>query len=345
MKTITTILMFIVFSSHLFAQQWNGTASPTANINRDGNVAIGTTDASAKLVVRGAVKFQTLTLNNAAPRFLMMDTNGSLFYKDISSSLLNNCTTVNFLTKRDANGNLTCSTISQIDDKINMGDFTDYSFGNIDDNGVHIAARLSVHGTTYLNGNAYLFTQPADTDDKLLFFLNNRKTDDGSLWKMGSTVAQSGTYPKGKGFSFIEGATQQTRLFIQDMSGKVGIGTFNVSCSTCDDYLLFVKKGIKTERVKVEVASTAGWADYVFEKDYDLKTLDEVEAFIVENKHLPEIPSAKEVVENGIELGEMNKLLLQKIEELTLYMIEQNRVNEKQARQIEELKVLVGVKK
>lgn len=107
-------------------------------------------------------------------------------------------------------------------------------------------------------------------------------------------------------------------------SGKVGIGTTNVNCGTnCDGYRLFVTDGIKTEKIKVEVASIAGWADYVFEPDYKLQKLYEVENFIKENKHLPNVPSAKEVTENGIDLAKMDATLLRKIEELTLYMIEQ----------------------
>ena len=63
----------------------------------------------------------------------------------------------------------------------------------------------------------------------------------------------------------------------------------------------------------------------MFESNYELRTLEETEKFISENKHLPEIPSEAEVTENGINLGEMDAKLLQKIEELTLYLIEQNK--------------------
>ena len=68
-----------------------------------------------------------------------------------------------------------------------------------------------------------------------------------------------------------------------------------------------------------------GWPDYVFAEDYELPTLGEIEAYINTHKHLPEIPSAQEVEENGLTLGEMNALLLKKIEELTLHTIEQEK--------------------
>ena len=71
--------------------------------------------------------------------------------------------------------------------------------------------------------------------------------------------------------------------------------------------------------------NTNGWSDYVFEEDYDLMPLDALEAFVKENKHLPGIPTQAEVAKNGIDLGEMNKKLLEKVEELSLYVIEQEK--------------------
>jgi len=106
-------------------------------------------------------------------------------------------------------------------------------------------------------------------------------------------------------------------------TGKITIGTDQYDNS---DYRLFVKDGIKTEKIKVELASTGGWADYVFNDKYYLMPLKEVENFISENKHLPNMPSAEKIVEDGgFELKEMNIKLLEKIEELTLYIIEQDK--------------------
>lgn len=105
-------------------------------------------------------------------------------------------------------------------------------------------------------------------------------------------------------------------------TGKITIGTDKYDLS---GYRLFVKDGIKTERLKVEVASANQWADHVFNNDYNLMPLNEVKSFINTNKHLPNIPSAKQIVEDGgIEQGELNAKLLEKIEELTLHLIEQN---------------------
>jgi hypothetical protein len=101
-------------------------------------------------------------------------------------------------------------------------------------------------------------------------------------------------------------------------SGNVGIGTF-----TPNAYKLAVEGTLGARRVKV--TQQANWADFVFHKDYKLPNLQEVEKFIQNNGHLPEIPSAAEVKENGVDVGEMNKLLLQKVEELTLYLIQQQK--------------------
>ncbi len=87
-------------------------------------------------------------------------------------------------------------------------------------------------------------------------------------------------------------------------------------------YKLYVETGILTEKVKVAVKNTANWSDYVFAKDYQLKTLEEVDAFIKLNKHLPGVPSAEEVVKEGIDMATMDAKLLEKIEEITLYMIQ-----------------------
>lgn len=109
---------------------------------------------------------------------------------------------------------------------------------------------------------------------------------------------------------------------IMQNGGVVGIGTSNIPDL---NYKLYVKGGIRAEKIKVDVATTNGWADYVFEEDYQLMSLPEVEKFIQANKRLPEIPSAEEVVCDGVELTEMQVKLLKKIEELTLYSIEQNK--------------------
>lgn len=117
--------------------------------------------------------------------------------------------------------------------------------------------------------------------------------------------------------------------------GNVGIGTDN------PQKLLDVKGTIHAQNIEVNLN---GWSDFVFDKDYKLPTLLEVEAHINEHNRLPDIPSEKQVKEEGINIGEMQAKLLQKIEELTLYVIDQNKKIEEQHQQIEALKSIISVK-
>ena len=100
--------------------------------------------------------------------------------------------------------------------------------------------------------------------------------------------------------------------------GKVQIG----NVTTPGNYKLYVEKGILTEKVKVAIKSTAFWADYVFDPKYSLPSLYEVEHFIKENQHLPGIAKAASLVEEGLDLGAMQAKQMEKIEELTLYLID-----------------------
>lgn len=112
-------------------------------------------------------------------------------------------------------------------------------------------------------------------------------------------------------------------------NGTVGIGTTDTK-----GYKLAVNgSAIFTKAV---VKSYANWPDYVFDKDYTLMPLDSVEAFVQANGHLPEIPSADEVSKTGIDLGDNQTKLLQKIEELTLYLINQSKVNAEQKALLEQ---------
>lgn len=148
--------------------------------------------------------------------------------------------------------------------------------------------------------------------------------------------AKSTTNTSAAAISFGTNGSELMRI---NANGKVRIGGDNTT--TPDGYKLFVEQGILTEKVKVAISTTSDWADYVFAPDYKLMSLKEVEQFTIENKHLPNIPSAAEMVTNGLDVAQMDAKLLEKVEELTLYIIEQNKTNEVQAKEIEELKAMV----
>lgn len=105
-----------------------------------------------------------------------------------------------------------------------------------------------------------------------------------------------------------------------------------------DGFNLYVKNGILAERVRVAVANSNKWADYVFDKNYQLMPIKDVAKFIAQNKHLPNVPSAEEVAENGIDMAEITSKQMEKIEELTLYLIQANERIEKLEKIVSELK-------
>lgn len=138
------------------------------------------------------------------------------------------------------------------------------------------------------------------------------------------TITEQSTIPLGTDITSVAHFKTVTST---DGEGDIGIGT-----SDTKGYKLAVSGDVIAESIKVKIAST--WPDYVFAKSYKVPTLQETEKHIKEKGHLPGIPSAAEVKANGIDLGEMNAKLLQKIEELTLYLIEMKKENQSQNEQL-----------
>ena len=153
----------------------------------------------------------------------------------------------------------------------------------------------------------------ADAQD-LVFRTNN--TERYRIFSNGNFRVGSGT-DKGKTFQVYG-----TGYF----SNSIGIGTDSIGDT---DYRLFVAQGIRTRKVRVDIAA---WPDYVFNTNYRLPSLNEVEKFIQENKHLPGVAPAAEIEKEGLNLGHNQALLLKKIEELTLYIIDHH----KELQQLEE---------
>lgn len=135
----------------------------------------------------------------------------------------------------------------------------------------------------------------------------------------------------GAGSKLIIRSDETHPIVLNDVGGNVGIGT------TTPNEKLTVNGTIYGKEVKVDL-SVPG-PDYVFRKDYDLPSLEDVKAHIQNFNRLPEVPSAQEMAANGIQLAEMNMLLLKKIEELTLYVIELERENQRQDSLIQYLQI------
>lgn len=152
-------------------------------------------------------------------------------------------------------------------------------------------------------------------------------TTSGTVW---SLTGNGGTNPS---TNFIGTTDEQglafrtnnsSRMYIS-ADGNVGIGTTDVATG---DFKLYVETGIRTRKIKVDQLATA-WPDYIFHPRYKLPSLKEVEKFIQKYRHLPDVPSAVEVEKKGLDLGDNQAVLLRKIEELTLYLIEMDKKMEK----------------
>lgn len=133
--------------------------------------------------------------------------------------------------------------------------------------------------------------------------------------------------------------TNGDETFIVYGSGKTHIGIGRpLATGVCANAMLTVDGTILAKEVRVAISTSTHWADYVFEKEYKLMPLKELEKFINVNKHLPDVPSTGDVEKNGVDVTEISAVLLKKIEELTLYTIELEKKLEAQQKEINTLK-------
>ena len=194
--------------------------------------------------------------------------------------------------------------------------------------------KLSVTGNSYFNGRIGIGT--TNPYSKLQIQVPGNAL--GNEWQEHPLAIWSG-YSANSDYALVIGTDKTNKcsylqsinievsnapLVLNPNGGNVGIGTINTQ-----GYKLAVAGSMVAEKYVCKLKSS--WPDFVFNDDYKLPTLFEIEQFIKENKHLPNVPSASEVKEDGIDLGEMNRILLQKLEEVTLYVIDLQK-------QIDELK-------
>jgi hypothetical protein len=166
----------------------------------------------------------------------------------------------------------------------------------------------------------YIIANSLDADEYCGFFLREQ----------GSTV----------GLFQYNGPSDEVRLTRGGSSNGIIIETDgNVGLNTTNAVEKLTVNG--TVKAKEFWATLTGWSDYVFYEDYELRPIGDLEQYIKENKHLPDMPSEAEVLENGVKLAEMDALILKKIEELTLYTIEQQKEIDRLKAENEELKSLI----
>lgn len=199
------------------------------------------------------------------------------------------------------------------------------SGGNVGIGNVAPSQKLFVNGNIMFGiGNAFgmALSDSAIYDGKYLPNYGMEWVSDS--WSPAGPTLWAGSFAGIKLFT-----NRQPRISI-NVDGNVGIGTITPGSNR-----LAVEGTIAARRVKVTQAIV--WPDFVFDSSYQLPSLEEIKNYVTVNKHLPDVPSAKEVEKNGQDLGEMNRVLLQKVEELTLYLIEMKKENDDLKKRMEAL--------
>lgn len=314
-------------------------------INNAGNVGIGTTtpDPGNKLEVSGRGQFLSDAMNVSLLLQSGSTSNNNILFRS-------NATTSNTQTNDWFVGN-------------NLGNFTFYKSGlgdalKLNANGnigigtssptTKLEVNSTVNEVAIFKGTAGLsqvaFNNDANKEIKLYtyksdyasgtYFSTNGPNESG-IFQDANAPFFIGTRTVAQPLIFATNSSEKMRVL---SNGQVGINT--TTFPTDLNYKLAVGGNIIAEEVLIKLKTA--WPDFVFSNKYKLKPLEEVEQFIKTNNHLPEIPSAKEVeAQGGQQLGEMNRLLLQKVEELTLYLIDQNKKLENQQKEIDALKAKI----
>ncbi|MEQ8424022.1 MAG: tail fiber protein, partial [Cyclobacteriaceae bacterium] len=290
-----------------------------------------------------ATKFQVVDgdmlisrTNPGSSLHLRTDSNGNAFINNMNDFVNNGSTN---------NGSLTITGQSVV--RLNVG--SDGSSGaeimriansGLSVNGSGLAAgnsTLAINNTSAVNSTEsnenHHFTirrHTSDAESMAVFLQDNRthfvyQNDEKSS---GVDFRLINTDNAGAGASANDNVVMT--IYANKDGGSVGIGT------TTPDSKLTVKGDIHTREVRVDLAGSVA-PDYVFEKDYPLTSLEELKSYIEQHKHLPEIPSAKEMEEEGINLKEMNLMMLKKVEELTLHTISQEEKIERLEKLVEKL--------
>jgi hypothetical protein len=302
------------------------------------NVGIGTNAPTVKLHIKNNVSSELLrlenTLNTGFGKFTLFNDNASNYatftkYGSAYASGVAGFTTqfpfANMLSFGNNNGPLFISNsgaigISMYKAGANILKFNvNYNTGNVGIGGSAVPMSM-VHINSAVSGDTMRITNST----------TGHTAADGLEFRTTGNAASI----LNRENSTLELGTNNVASVKINQNGSVLIGNTN----TPTGYKLFVEQGILTEKIKVAVKNTAEWSDYVFANNYKLLPLTEVEEYIQSNSHLPGVPSAAEVVNEGINVAKMDAKLLEKIEELTLYIIEMNKRIENLEKENKELK-------
>ena len=280
------------------------TSTEYMRILGNGNVGIGTTAPVSKLDINGAISIKGVNVNDA--QSIAVATDGT--YVVASGARVKGTYMLTFEAANRVQTVVVLANANQFDDNSSLSVLSNTSYNN--------AAVMSNFRLVFSSDKSVVY---------LVFDIANRNG--------GASIS---AYFNGTGFynanwgGMLPGSPVAGGIYPWAVNmGNVGIGT------TAPDAKLAVNGTIHTKEVRVDLT---GWSDYVFNKEYVLPTLMEVKNYIDKNHHLPDMPSEKEVLANGVNLGEMNKVLTKKVEELTLYLIAKDDQLNAQQKDISELK-------
>ncbi len=330
MKRIFLTIVFLNLHCFLFSQQWNGSNTSTGVIYREGNVGIGTSNPTENLEVVGTIKGKGGIFESIDENLASNSNNYDDWFKYSRSFSIGRITNLfnnyerrfNFYDLPSTSGifyqkSAAMFTIKDIYSKFRFN-FIAEDIGE---------TRFSIHdkfGKEIVKTGNLLPSNSNNPTNQNISFLHLKEPN--SRVAIGTWVFSKPDYQltvNGKGWFSNDIVT----------SSKLGVGVESIDIPI--DYNLAVNGKIICEEVKVQLFSD--WPDYVFNKDYYLPSLYEVYDFIGENGHLKDVPSAEEVKQNGINLGEIQVVLLKKIEELTLYTINQQKIIDTQNSEIREI--------
>ena len=306
-------------TGHGFAVSHQGTRLVYLNTSGNsylngGNVGIGTANPGTRLDVNGAASVSGLLL--ASGDALIGNGTNRLYLRNLSGT--NRIDSYNYPISATVPLQFNAATVSfQIADSEKV---VINSAGNVGIGTSTPSAGLTVstEGGDYSAGSYFLVSSP-----------NSSFGGGATLAGIKTTAADGGNY------NFLKIQNAAGTKFVINGAGNVGIGTVSPTAK------LAVNGTIRAKEVIVDT----GWADYVFAEDYRLAPLSEVESHIKAQKHLPGIPSAAEVAEHGVSMGDMQARLLSKVEELTLHLIAQEkRMREQSEQQIEQQQEIAALK-
>ncbi|QTE38816.1 hypothetical protein J3L18_07045 [Mucilaginibacter gossypii] len=348
MKKLTLItILFVCISNYLFAQ-WT-TSGTNIYTNNAGSVVIGATaptvvNASAALFPSVTSKFNVVTgtgpatfadlvvLNHPGVNADAVQRQIGLVFKLSSESTTGESDKMGGMLLESSNVYANLPSLSLL--TANTRRLTIDASGNVGIGTITPQSKLTVNGVISADNFGFISAQRAAANNYTNLFLGGaiKDNNNGTFTVMGDGESNyfaairmdnnggnigainfySAPSTAGTNYS-INNATLTSYLRMTLVNGNLGIGISNPTNK------LDVNGTAHAKSVKIDLD---GWSDYVFQKDYQLPSLTDVKSYIDQNRHLPEIPSENEMIKNGLDVSEMNKLLMKKVEELTLYAIE-----------------------